>query len=266
MRTGWLEVQLLGSDAEMPESATGQVLAKEGQVYRISLRNHHASRPGLCTVTLDGEQITEGGLVLGASKAVILERPVKAGEHGCFTVVAEGNTDVFGEDGGRENPRLGLIEVGLRLVKEVQPWTTLPITIKGNDNWGGPIPWHNPPTVPPPWNPSPYRPSPFWCGSSDGGQPGLFMPDSARPSYCANAAVPSTEGKEMLPREWKAAGTGLSGRSDQVFVAATIGALEAHEDVVALRLVIGSVLRPDTPRPLPRGEKVRHPRRPEPRA
>jgi hypothetical protein len=65
-----------------------------------------------------------------------------------------------------------------------------------------------------------------------------------------------------------AAGTGLTGHSDQYFVPVQVGELEEHETVVRLRLVIASVTsiqgRPD-PRPLPGPVETPVPPRPRPR-
>ena len=51
---------------------------------------------------------------INAWSAVDLERPIHATERGRFTVIAEGDEHVFGPDGGRDNPDLGLIEARFR--------------------------------------------------------------------------------------------------------------------------------------------------------
>jgi len=61
----------------------------------------------------------------------------------------------------------------------------------------------------------------------------------------------------------RAAGTGLTGRSDQDFVSVSVGALETEATVIRLRLVIGSEETLATPRPLPKTNDV--PARPAPR-
>jgi hypothetical protein len=61
----------------------------------------------------------------------------------------------------------------------------------------------------------------------------------------------------------RAAGTGLTGSSDQEFVPVSVGALESEATVIRLRIVIGSDEALSTPRPLPRTDEV--PARPAPR-
>ena len=61
----------------------------------------------------------------------------------------------------------------------------------------------------------------------------------------------------------RAAGTGLTGSSDQDFVRVSVGALEAEATVIRLRLVIGSEEALAAPRPLPTDDAV--PARPAPR-
>ena len=61
----------------------------------------------------------------------------------------------------------------------------------------------------------------------------------------------------------RAAGTGLTGSSDQEFVQVSVGALEAEATVIRLRLVIGTEEALATPRPLPETDDA--PARPAPR-
>src|SRR5262245_23740360 len=114
MRVGDFSVEVVPhGSGRVRELDAGHVLARPGQVYRLRLRNHG---PLYCVthVDLDGKRVTAGGLVLEPWSVTELERPIDAGEHGRFTVVAEGDESVFGPDGGRDNPSLGLIEASFR--------------------------------------------------------------------------------------------------------------------------------------------------------
>ena len=69
--------------------------------------------------------------------------------------------------------------------------------------------------------------------------------------------------EQVLDAIERAAGTGLTGSSNQEFVPVSVGALEAEATVIRLRLVIGSEEALATPRPLPTNDAV--PARPAPR-
>lgn len=87
--------------------------ARPGQVYRLRLRNFG---PLYCVadVDIDGHRVTAAGLVLEPWGTTDLERPIDTPEDGRFTVVGEGDESVFGPDGGRDNPALGLIDARFR--------------------------------------------------------------------------------------------------------------------------------------------------------
>src|ERR671913_163003 len=113
MRVGDFSVEVVPAGGVAIEVQSGHVLARPGQVYALRLRNHGPLR-AVVDVSIDGRRVTGGGLVLNASGTVDLERPIHATERGRFTVIAEGNERVFGPDGGRDNPDLGLIEARFR--------------------------------------------------------------------------------------------------------------------------------------------------------
>lgn len=69
--------------------------------------------------------------------------------------------------------------------------------------------------------------------------------------------------EQVSDRVERAAGTGLTGSSDQEFVGISVGALETEATVIRLRLVIGTAEALATPRPLPQTNDV--PARPAPR-
>src|SRR5690349_16244563 len=114
MRSGDFGVELVAvGPGTMRETERGHVLARPGQVYAVRLRNFGPLRC-VARVSLDGRDVTEHGIVLAPYGTATLERPIHDGERGRFTVVAEGDERVFGEDGGRDNEDLGLVEARFR--------------------------------------------------------------------------------------------------------------------------------------------------------
>src|SRR5678815_1555754 len=110
MRVGDFSVEVIGVDGgTTQEVESGHVLARPGQVYVLRLRNHGPLRC-VADISIDGHAVTGRGLVINAWGTVDLERPIHERERGRFTVIAEGDERVFGPDGGRDNPALGLIE------------------------------------------------------------------------------------------------------------------------------------------------------------
>ena len=115
MRVGDFAVEVVprGHRGSVRETSSGHVLARPGQVYALRLRNFGPLRC-VADVHIDGQLVTRGGLVIAAWSTEELERPISEEENGRFTVFAEGDERVFGPDGGRDNPNLGLIEVRFR--------------------------------------------------------------------------------------------------------------------------------------------------------
>src|ERR1041384_1013427 len=114
MRVGDFAVDVVPMhEGRVLETEAGHVLARPGMVYGLRLRNHGPLRC-LAEVSIDGNCVTAGGLILDAYDVVVLERPIDGNEAGRFTVIAEGDERVFGPDGGRDNPDLGLIEASFR--------------------------------------------------------------------------------------------------------------------------------------------------------
>lgn len=205
MRVGDFGVEVIPCDGgRVREVASGHVLARPGQVYRLRLRNFG---PLYCVadVEIDGRGVTAGGLVLSPWSMTELERPVDEIETGRFTVIAEGSEAVFGADGGRDNADLGLINARFR--------RELP---RGDRTFDRPIV-----RMPEPWHvdlPERLR------------EPGIFD----RPELSAmrtHVTGPAIE---------RAAGTGLTGHSDQQFVPITLGPLETEATSIQLRIVIGT--------------------------
>jgi hypothetical protein len=233
MRVGDFGVEVIPHGrGRVRELDSGHVLARAGQVYRLRLRNFG---PLYCVadVDIDGRRVTAGGLVLEPWGTTELERPVDAHEDGRFTVVAEGSEAVFGPDGGRDNAELGLITARFR--------RELPRHGRRDD-------------VPTVYSPSaPARPVP--------GVPRLPLPSRfptppewAPPLNRAELApmreVPDVVYERVSPIE-RAAGTGLTGHSEQQFVPIELGPLETEATLIQLRLVIGrEEALDDAPRPL----------------
>jgi len=204
---------------DLRETDTGHVLARPGAVYAIRLRNFGPLRC-VANVQLDGKAITAGGLVLEPYSVVTLERPVDGNEHGRFTVIAEGNERVFGPDGGRDNPDLGLIEARFR--------RELPNTSRRDDPRPLPdfpsLPMPNRTMAPPGWTP------PHWNSAS--------RPDIS--AIAPGAGVRQRPSHEVSENIERAAGTGLTGHSNQEFTTAFVGTLESETTVLKLRVVIGT--------------------------
>jgi hypothetical protein len=217
MRVGDFGVDVVAhGGGRLAERESGHVLARPGQVYRLRLRNFG---PLYCVVQLDvdGRCVTAGGLVLEPWGTTELERPINAGEDGRFTVVAEGDEAVFGPDGGRDNPALGLIEARFR--RELPHASRRP------------------------------EPPDLSFFSRPGSRAGLGVPRQSY-RYPSAPATPTAyhtldapappyneHGNGTIER---AAGTGLSGHSDQQFVPISLGPLESEATVIRLRLVIGT--------------------------
>lgn len=237
MRIGDFSVEIVPHrEGRVRELESGQVLARPGQVYRLRLRNHGPLR-AVVRIDIDGKSATDSGLVLRPWSVTELERPLRDGEHGRFTVIAEGNERVFGPDGGRDNEALGVIKAAFRreLPSPASRGDDLVDDGISFDRFGG----HSFDREPP------RRPS-------------RFSPEWSPPMNAAGAGAPSldripTQRRQIVEQEIEgAAGTGLSGHSDQEFVPIHMGPLEEEATIVTLRIVIGSeeALAEESPRPL----------------
>jgi hypothetical protein len=205
MRSGDFAVEIVPSgQARIRELDSGHVLARPGTVYRLRLRNFgplHA----VADVELDGRRVTAGGLVLRPWSFTDLERPVDDGDDGRFTVAAEGDESALGLDGGRDNDALGLIDARFR--------RELPRADGRVDM---------PPMIAMP---------------SGGRMPGDFRYPSRIENLMSPRSLVFNDNDVAFER---AAGTGLTGHSDQRFEATYLGPLEEEATRIRLRLVIGS--------------------------
>ncbi|HEY5061398.1 MAG TPA: hypothetical protein VII52_07660 [Gemmatimonadaceae bacterium] len=241
MRVGDFAVEVVASHGGLVrELDSGHVLARAGQLYNVRLRNFG---PLYCVVAveIDGKPVTGAGLVLEPWGTTELERPVHSTEDGRFTVVAEGDETVFGADGGRDNDALGLIAARFR--------RELPRTdrhVEPPPNVGMPALPASSRVIHPAAPVEPWRFGPPEISAFD-----TVRSDPRRPSFGTDSSIE------------RAAGTGLTGHSDQRFVVMHLGPLEAEATVIELRLVVGTdtALADDTPRAF----RPVTPARPEPR-
>jgi hypothetical protein len=171
-----------------------------------------------------------------------LERPIHSEEDGRFTVVAEGDEGVFGPDGGRDNAALGLIEARFR--------RELPQDNRRRD--APTLPSFRGTTRPLPGQDVPRPPSRF---------PTPTIPSSFRGIVQAPSPHVTEYDHDEIER---AAGTGLTGHSDQRFVPIALGPLESEATVIQLRLVIATEAALADAAARPRTDHVA-PARPAPR-
>jgi hypothetical protein len=243
MRIGDFGVEVVprGKGIGVRETASGHVLARPGQVYALRIRNYGPLRC-VAEVSIDGRTVSAGGLVVDAWTATELERPITPDEDGRFTVIAEGDERVFGPDGGRENPNLGLIEVRFRRElppRPDEPRPLPPTVFTGLDLSDARRSFSsNPPDRAPKWNASASR-----MPGTPNGQVLRGLMHRLDPFDRAEPARPfdgeSSVGDDGGDIEG-AAGTGLTGHSSQRFEPIRLGKLEAEATTVQLRLVVAS--------------------------
>ena len=244
MRNGDFAVEVVarGKGVGVRETASGHVLARPGQVYALRIRNFGPLRC-VAEVSIDGQNVTAGGLVIEPWCTEELERPITPDEDGRFTVVAEGDERVFGPDGGRDNANLGLIAVRFRRELPGGPERARPLPPTLMDTLD------REPRLPLPAPPSRLRPEvfPTWNVSASARMPngggrvmgfGFDMPSS--PSRSRTEPERPLPDEDALDDAERAAGTGLTGHSEQRFKPTQLGPLESEATVIQLRLVIAS--------------------------
>lgn len=254
MRVGDFSVEVIALNGVTREIDSGHVLARSGQVYMLRLRNHGPLR-AVAEISIDGNNVSRRGLVLNAWSTVDLERPIHDSERGRFTVIAEGNEQVFGPDGGRDNPQLGVIEARFRrvlpgeehpIIAPSQP-SRDPQPLPGQPRYT-PLTWH--------------RISGGIRGSiqyEPDGTPSALLGSSSWTEPVAPAQFPPEVplgGTGSGSRIERAAGTGLTGTSSQEFTPVYVGTLEAEATVIRIRLVIGSEEALTAARPLPKSDEA----------
>ncbi|HEX6048675.1 MAG TPA: hypothetical protein VFZ21_05395 [Gemmatimonadaceae bacterium] len=263
MRAGDFSVEIIAAGGgTVRELESGHVLARPGQVYFLRLRNLGPLR-AVADISIDGHSVTGGGLVIDAWSTVNLERPIHATERGRFTVIAEGDETVFGPDGGRDNPDLGLIEARFRRElpgRERREAPRMPAIPRPIVTMPGPTPPTPAPTTPGrPFTPPEWTP-PTWQASLNRVRDALGPQRFDRPTAFLSPSLPLEElpaAPAALPDAIeRAAGTGLTGTSSQEFVTVEVGRLESEATVIRLRLVVGSEAAIDAPRPLPDSDEA----------
>ena len=242
MRNGDFAVEVVarGKGVGVRETGSGHILARPGQVYALRIRNLGPLRC-VAEVSIDGQNVTAGGLVIEPWCTEELERPITPDENGRFTVVAEGDERVFGPDGGRENADLGLIEVRFRRELPGGPERArpLPPTLTDTLDRGPMLPLAAPP--------SRLRPDdfPIWFSASSrmpNGNSRIPQSFGTPSSPLRSPAVISRVDldADTLDDAERAAGTGLTGHSEQRFTPTQLGPLESEATLIQLRLVIAS--------------------------
>lgn len=246
MRIGDFAVEVVprGKGVGVRETKAGHVLARPGQVYALRIRNFGPLRC-VADVSIDGRTVTAGGLVIEPWCTEELERPISPDEDGRFTVIAEGDERVFGPDGGRDNPDLGLITVRFRRELPGGPERARPLPPSLMETTG-----HGPRTMPG----SPSRLRPEDVPTINASRTGFGLPNEngayrfgreLRDMASAFRAPVEPARPELdeaaIDEAERAAGTGLTGHSTQRFKPTTLGPLEQEATVIQLRLVIASV-------------------------
>src|SRR5689334_3343340 len=223
MRVGDFSVEIIDAGGGTTrELESGHVIARPGQVYVLRLRNHGPLR-AVADIAIDGHSVTGDGLVINAWSTVDLERPIHATERGRFTVIAEGNEEVFGADGGRDNPNLGLIEARFR--RELPGHAPRDLPTRPSDPWEHPRPIvvtmptpsqhpdHPPRFTPPIWNGPEARYRRLFSKESRDTDISAFLDaasSTAEPSAPEQPLIRFTRAFERDGVE-RAAGTGLTG-------------------------------------------------------
>jgi hypothetical protein len=248
MRIGDFAVEVVprGKGVGVRETRSGHVFARPGQLYALRIRNFGPLRC-VADVTIDGRSVTAGGLVIEPWCTEELERPISADEDGRFTVVAEGDERVFGPDGGRDNPDLGLIEVRFRRELPGGPERArpLPPTLMETTGRGPTLPLSASPRLRPEVFPTLGEERTTLFGSPNDGTGNrlarAFKEMSSPLRAPAEPERPPSDDLELDDDVERAAGTGLTGHSTQRFTPVTLGPLESEATVIQLRLVIASV-------------------------
>ena len=238
MRVGDFSVEIIPTDGDgVRELDSGHVLARPGQVYRLRLRNHGPLRT-VADVSIDGHAVTGNGLVIRPWSSVDLERPIHATERGRFTVIAEGNEQVFGPDGGRDNANLGLIEARFRRELPQSDGRRADVSPVYPGGMPHPIVAR-----------SAFRKEPLGkrVTRSISALMAPAQPVPTEPLADGDVFGSSVSGDRIE----RAAGTGLTGSSAQEFEPTHVGPLETEATVIQLRIVIGAADVFSAPRPLP---------------
>jgi len=201
---------------EGKEVPGGYVELEHDTQYTLNLRNNRNTRCK-ADVYIDGKNV--GSFRLNAHETMKLERPVH--DDGLFTFYKLGTSEA-GAAGLEDSPDIGLVRVVFAPELARQKWCFPPQPIE---------PWPKEPWKP--WSPYPY---PYWttCESNN-------VTFTSR-AVCNSAPV------AMAASAPSAGGTGLSGKSGQVFTNVPDLVLDmSQQTTINLRLVCKGA---DGPRPL----------------
>lgn len=101
----------------VPETEDGVVFLDAGTEYKIRLRNRN-DRRAVATITIDGENVTEGGVVIQANGYVEIERSVLKASKFKFVALDSEDAQDFGKDQANRSGNMGFIAVEFRLEKQ----------------------------------------------------------------------------------------------------------------------------------------------------
>ena len=101
------------------ELANGQINIPFGSEYKIRIRNKH-NRRSVCKISIDGENISGEGFVIGANSFVDIERPVDVDRKFKFVSLDSEEAYDHGKNGPNYNKIKGVISADFALEKEYQ--------------------------------------------------------------------------------------------------------------------------------------------------
>jgi hypothetical protein len=103
----------------LKELNNGSVPIEFNSEYTIRLRNKHHKR-AICKLFIDGENVSEGGFIIGANSHVDIERPANVSKKFKFVDLNSDEAHDFGKNGPNHDKTKGLIEAHFALESEMQ--------------------------------------------------------------------------------------------------------------------------------------------------
>jgi len=101
----------------VPEREDGVVFLDAGTEYKIRLRNKN-DRRAVASISIDGENVTDGGVVINADSVVEIERSVQKAFKFKFVALDSEAAQDFGKDQANKSGAMGVIAVEFRLEKQ----------------------------------------------------------------------------------------------------------------------------------------------------
>jgi zinc-ribbon domain len=146
------------------ELANGVVPIPLGAEYSLRFRNKH-NRRSVVKFTVDGENVSGGGYVVGAHASIDIHRHYDKDAKFKFVSLESPEAVDAGKNGPNDEGEKGVIEAKFYLEKEfnLPSWTYKPTEHHHHH-------WYNPPNPPMTWppltNPYPYPYTPQWTGTA----------------------------------------------------------------------------------------------------